>query len=191
MTQSIEIKGLKELKRNLRALPTILQDKVLLAGTREAANAIAAQAKSNAPIGRGTLTYRKGKIRIGNLRSSITVVQTRNPSTGEIGFAVTLAKGSTGRKYAHLVEFGTKAHEISARTLNYLRRVVRNGQEIVDIAVLAIPGGRFVRHVHHPGSRSRPFMAPALDQAYTYAIDRMVAKVNQKIEQLGGSFRTR
>lgn len=52
--------------------------------------------------------------------------------------------------YAAYVESGTSPHEIRPRYRSALRWP-------------ALGGFRFARRVHHPGTRARPFMEPALD----------------------------
>ena len=58
------------------------------------------------------------------------------------------------RSIAHLVEFGTSAHNIAAKFVGWL--------SFMNI---------FRKEINHPGAKPRPFMRPALDsQAQTATI---------------------
>lgn len=58
----------------------------------------------------------------------------------------------TARGASHFLEYGTRAHEIAARRVQFLRFMV-NGQTV------------FRRRVHHPGTSKRPFMHEARERA--------------------------
>jgi len=84
----------------------------------------------------------KAPRRTGALAASITVTYT-SPTRAEVGPAVF---------YGADVEFGTRAHPITARRAKALVFTV-HGTTV------------YARRVHHPGSRAEPFMAPALARA--------------------------
>jgi hypothetical protein len=66
--------------------------------------------------------------------------------------AILKATGKHAR-VAHLVEFGTKAHTITAK-----------GKKAISF------GGLLFQSVHHPGAKPHPFMRPALDQQAQAAV---------------------
>lgn len=73
----------------------------------------------------------------GKTKASIKKKFDRNKVVGEV---------FTKRPTGHLIELGTKPHEIEARRAK----------------ALTIKGG-FARRVHHPGTAAKPFMKPAAD----------------------------
>lgn len=186
-SESVEIQGLKELKRVLKQLPTTLRDEAVLFGTKRGAQAIARIARRRCPKGVGVSSLirrgkRKGQMRKVHLRSTIGIKKVRMPGTNVVKYLVYAGKGSA-RRYAHLVEFGTKRHTIKAHSIHFIKRLGK--------PALRLPRGRFVHRVDHPGSRPRPFMRPAFDEGHAIAINEVVKGINQKIAKLGGKWWTK
>jgi HK97 gp10 family phage protein len=76
----------------------------------------------------------------------------------------TIKAGNKQAFYAHMVEFGTKAHAIAAK-----------GGGAISF------GGHEYKKVEHPGARMRPFMRPALDAATGDALPAVAAYLQGKI----------
>ena len=126
----VRVTGLSELQGFLETLPTKIQNNVMRGALRAGMNVV----KDSAVQGAAHAT--------GIMREGIKVT-TRNRA-GVVSASVK-AKGKHA-PLAHLVEYGTAAHRISAK----------------DGSALSFGGGA-VQHVDHPGQRARPFMRPALD----------------------------
>ena len=75
-------------------------------------------------------------------------------------------KAAEPSNYAHLVEFGTRAHPISAKGEGFLSFL-----------------GVVTKAVMHPGAKPRPFLGPAYTSSISRAFKRMGAKAWQGIEK--------
>jgi HK97 gp10 family phage protein len=139
MEDSVHIKGLSDLNRFLEQLAPKVEANVMRGALRAGMNVVKPIAQANIHSVSGELarglkvgTRRRGSRVIANLKA-------------------------TGRHshIAHLVEFGTRAHNIAARGKGWL--------SFLNV---------FAKSVDHPGARARPFLRPALDgqaQAATIA----------------------
>jgi len=129
--------------------------------------------------------------------------------SGELAMSIRVGsrvKGSTvtayvragnkkGVYYANMVEFGTKAHFISVqeseKPINIRQsirqgRVVRASMTTVNRNVLKI-GNKFVGPtVYHPGSKSHPFMRPALDAKANEAVNTVARYIRDRLESKEG-----
>lgn len=121
------IEGLAELQAALQAFPVKIEKNILRGALRAGAQKIREEAQRLVPVKSGAL---KRSIRV---------------STNAQGAVAksTLRAGDAKAFYAHMVEFGTAPHKITARKAK----------------VLAIG----VASVNHPGSKPKPFMRPAMD----------------------------
>lgn len=200
--QSIEIRGLKDLKRALRDLPVTFGREVLPVATRRAAEVIRREARKLVRVGRGVYQMarsssgkvrrdRRGLIRFKtrHLRDTIRIVRTPWPVSGQVTWVVTA--GGLGVRYAHIVEFGSAPHRIGASVRGVLKARSRAAREAYGDAVLRLPGGRYLPHVDHPGTAPRPFMRPAFDGNTGIAIAAAVKVINEKITALGGRWWTK
>jgi len=146
----IHVSGLAALQKFLDELPVKIEKNILRSALRKGAVVIMAEAKQRCPVGLPTNeAAKKYGGYPGALRDSIRVGT--NYRAGRVTASVK-AGGKTKKQgdayYAHMVEFGTRAHVI--------KTVTRKGSLVI--------GGRFVgRSVQHPGARPRPFMRPSLD----------------------------
>lgn len=130
MEDTKHVKGLSELQKFLDTLTPKMEVNVMRGGLRAGMNVVKPIAQSN--------IHRVS----GELAAGLKVGTRRRGST------VTANLKATGphRFIAHLVEYGTKAHNIAARAEGWLSF-----------------GGIFRKSVEHPGATARPFMRPALD----------------------------
>jgi hypothetical protein len=71
--------------------------------------------------------------------------------------------------YPHFLEYGTKAHDISARIAGWLSF-----------------GGRFTKAVEHPGITARPFMRPAMDTQAQASVQAMAAHMRTLLAKKHG-----
>ena len=153
----IHVTGLAELQKFLDELSPKIERNILRGALRAGANVIKATAKANCPIGPPNKENAKlyGGYE-GSLQASIRV-GTR--AKGGKVTAYVKAGGKNGGKadayYAHMVEWGTRPHVISAKPGHMLAF-----------------GGGFLHSVDHPGTKPHPFMRPALD---TQAANAVVA----------------
>ncbi len=130
MADLVHVKGLDELLKFMDQLPAKIEGNIARGALRAGMNVVKpiAQAKIHSISGE----LAKG-LKIGTRRR---------------GFLVTANLKATGphRSIAHLVEFGTSAHNIAAKSGGWL--------SFMNI---------FRKEIAHPGARPRPFMRPALD----------------------------
>lgn len=138
----VRINGLDALNRALDELPAKLQANILRGAMRAGAKVVERAVKDAAPV------------RTGKLRDSVRTSSRLDRRTGQV-VATVKAGGSGGKRaayYAHMVEFGTQAHDIKPQ----------------DAKSLFI-AGLFGELVHHPGATARPFMRPAMDATQSAA----------------------
>jgi HK97 gp10 family phage protein len=152
MAEIVHVKGLSDLNKFLQELPVKLERNVLRGALRAGVKPIKAAAVAACPVGEpsaeGKRLYGHYK---GALRDSIRI--TTRSKGGRVTASV-MAGGKTKKGadvfYAHMIEFtGAVAHVIKAPFWK-------------GVKALFI-GGRFLKSVHHPGMRAKPFMRPALD----------------------------
>lgn len=124
------VKGPAELNKFMQELPVKIERNVSRGAMRAAMNTTKPVAQSNIHSISGELA--RG-LKVGTRARGAWVV-------------ANLKATGPHRSIAHLVEFGTKAHNISAR---------RNGW----LSFMNI----FRKEVRHPGARPKAFMRPALD----------------------------
>lgn len=136
MEDSIHIQGLSDLQKFLDQLAPTVEANVMRGALRAGMNVVKPIAQANVHSVSGELA--KG-LKVG---------------TQQRGGTVTANLKATGphRHVAHLVEYGTKAHNIPAKRgwLSF--------------------GGIFVKSVAHPGAEPHPFMRPALDGQASAAV---------------------
>lgn len=172
------IKGGRELDAFLQSLPVKVEKNILRSALRAGANEFKSEIKANAPVDDG------------DLRNSVRV-STRAKS-GTVSASVKI--GDKKAWYAHLVEYGTRAHLIkvqeSERPINY-RLTAKRGKltymsmTTVNRNVLRI-GSTFVGPtVQHPGARPHPFVRPALDTKAGAAVAATAAKIRERLTKEG------
>lgn len=86
-------------------------------------------------------------VRSGNLRSS-----QQPPKVQQVGNLIVASMENTA-KYARYVHDGTRPHDIRARRVKFLTGWTYRGMPV------------FTPLVHHPGTKARPWMKQALDEA--------------------------
>jgi HK97 gp10 family phage protein len=147
------IRGGRELNDFLQQLTPKIEKNIMRAAMRAGANVFLREARANIPVVEG------------DLRKSARV------STKSKGGRVSASLKLGGKKapHAHLVEFGTKPHEIKPKNTS---------------GALAI-NGTFVRVVHHPGARPHPIMRPAFDSQSGVAIEAVAAKIRERLTAQG------
>lgn len=125
----VHVTGLAELQKFLDTLPAKVEKNVLRGALRAGMKVVQPVAKANVHSVSGLLA---AGLKLGTRARGGTVT------------ARLIAKGPHGY-LARWVEYGTKAHNISAKKgwLSFM--------------------GIFVKSVAHPGARPRPFLRPALD----------------------------
>jgi len=153
----VHVKGLKELQTFLDTLPAKLEANVMRTALRTGAT------RELLPEVQAILVQ-QGTVKTGELISGLKVV-TRSKG-GVITAAVV-----TGGEHAYLakwIEFGTKAHNIAAKTGGWLSF-----------------GGIFARVVAHPGIKPRAFMRPALDGRATQAVIAVGEYIKTRLSKQG------
>lgn len=139
----IRINGLDALQKALEELPGKLEANILRGALRAGMKVIEAEAKALVPQDSGML------------HDSIRVSTAIDRRQGRVR-ATVKAGGRKGKKsafYAHMVEFGVKAHEIRPK-----------GARSLFFAGIAR------KLIQHPGTSARPFLRPAMDAKQAEAL---------------------
>lgn len=136
------ILGLARLNRKLKKLP-VQAEKRIKEAMEEGANEIVAMMKSLAPDVSGDLKASIGWT-WGDRPKYSQVLATVKSKDGKL--VLTIFVGNNKVRYAHLVEFGTAAHDIYGKRQGLLGRRNAMGKD-----------GRFGTHVKHPGAQAKPF----------------------------------
>lgn len=151
-TSLTRFKGGRELQEALNKLPAQIERNIVRSGIRQGANVIRDAARENVPVDSG------------DLKKSIRV-STRS-RRGQVRATVTAGGGDAF--YAHMVEFGTKPHDIKAR---------KGG-------VLSF-GGIFAKSIKHPGQAPQPFMRKAIDENTDKAIRAVGEQIRKRLTKEG------
>lgn len=156
MAKTVQIRGLDEIERRLKALPEKLRRKAIRGALQDGMEPVRVEAALRAPERTPThgwlasLESRRKKNR-GHLKDNIAskVTVGAKAAQGRIG--------CTNRvRHAHLVEFGTDPHDIKM-------------------------GKRTWRH---RGARKQPFMRPAFDAKSGESVEIITSELAQAVEEL-------
>lgn len=151
----VKLKGFAELQKALSELPDKIERNIVRSALRAAAKVTADEAKRQVPV------------KSGKLRDSIRV--TTKIVNGRPTASVRVGGNKKGQPfYAHLVEFGAKAHFIKPKRAKslFVAGVLRDG-------------------VQHPGARKHPFMRPALDASHQRAVLAFGEAVKKRLTKQG------
>lgn len=146
------IVGGRELDRLLQTLPVKIEQNILRGAMRAGANPIKQEVIRRAPVDTG------------QLRASIRI--TSRSRRGQASASVKV--GNAAAWYAHLIEFGTRNHEIKARLGG----------------ALGI-GGKAVKKVMHPGIEGKPFIRPAADATIPDGLREVTKYIRKRLTNEG------
>jgi hypothetical protein len=150
--KTIEIQGMREARQQIEKLRGSVAGRQLQDLLVEGAKMITSEAERLAPRGE-----------TGNLRQSFRASAGKVARTFAQAFGFTLARLAP---HAHLVEFGTKPHEIKAKG-KFLR----------------LEGGAFAKLVRHPGARPDMFFRDAVRSKRTAVRRHIEAGLKQILER--------
>lgn len=151
------VRGFDELARLLDGLPDKLERNVVRGALRAGLSEFRDEAQRHVPVASGAL---RDSIRVSvRLRRGVPTGTLRAGGRG---------KGKTSVWYAHLVEFGTRAHEIKPKARKSL-----------------FVAGLMREVVQHPGAQARPFMRPAWDAAHVRAVQAYAAYIRRRLTKQG------
>jgi len=167
-----EIKGMKELSKFMQDLPLKIERNVMRSSMRAGAKVLMVKAKAKAPVGPANAENKKlyGGY-AGALRDSIRIGT--DAKFGKIRAYV--RAGGKNKKtgadvyYAHIIEWGAKAHPIKASKGGFLRI-----------------GNFFAKAIWHPGIKARAFMRPTLDMYWRQAVEDTAKKMRATLEKKNG-----
>lgn len=170
MTEQV-VTGVGDVQRFLDQLPAKLEKNILRGALRAGAKVPLAEAREAVPVGptSGENARLYGGHR-GALKESLRI------STSARGGTITarVVAGGKNRKsgadvfYAHMVEGGTKPHEIKPRRHKSL-----------------FFSGLAREVVQHPGAKKQPFLAPALANHLRATLDAVGAYIRQRLTKAG------
>lgn len=165
---NIKIEGLTELAGQLEKLKATSRGAEVRAALLDGATLISDAARARAPVAPYGTNYKGRTIAPGGLKRSLQSAPGRQLKNFLQAYAFAL---KTAAPHAHLVEFGTKAHEITPVS----KKVLMFGNRFK----------RFARAVSHPGSRPIPFMRDAI-RAQRNNVKRLLeSKVKAAFDALG------
>ncbi len=150
---NVQMSGMAELAESLKQFPVKLEVQVMASALRGGAKVVQQQAVANAPVDSG------------DLRDSIKIKRRTNKRTGYLNLQV--VAGNKKAWYAHIVEFGAKAHVI---------RASKKKSMLISTILREI--------VHHPGVRPSGFMRRAFDQTATSAVEEVARLTRKGVERL-------
>ena len=150
---NVQMTGMAELAETLKEFPVKLEVQVMASALRGGAKVVQAQAVQNAPVDSG------------DLRKSIRIRRRTNKRTGFLNLHV--VAGNKKAWYAHIIEFGAKAHEIRASKKKSM-----------------LLSGILREVVQHPGVRPSGFMRRAFDQTAGAAVDEVARLTKKGVERL-------
>jgi HK97 gp10 family phage protein len=156
----IDVAGLDALKRRLEALPRAVRNRVVRKAVNAGSTIVLQAARRKVPVRSRVLKKSLGRK---NKTLKTGYVSIIGPRRGH------RTQTASGRPYdpvftAHLVEGGTKPHQITIRQ--------RKGKTLARPQV-----------IRHPGSAAQPFMKPALDDNRAAVRNAIAAKMREGIEQ--------
>lgn len=152
MSNETTVTGGRELADLLASLAPNLEKNIMRAALRAGGAVLRKEARDRVP--------RDG----GDLFRSIRIT---GRATRE-GVQVSVKAGNAIAYYAHMVEFGTRPHKITAKPGSAL-----------DVA------GNPLRSVEHRGARPRPFMRPAAEAGFEAAVAAIQAKIRERLTKEG------
>lgn len=152
MARDEVLQGGRELDQLLQTLPVKIERNILRGALRAGVVPIMKEVQARAPVDSGQL---KASIRIST--------RTRK---GQVSASVKV--GNFVAWYAHLVEFGTKPHEIKARLGGALGF-----------------GGKVTKRVDHPGIQPRPFIRPGADASIPSALIEVPKYIRKRLTKEG------
>lgn len=166
------IGGGEELDRLLQTLPTKIEKNILRAALRAGGVVLRNEAKQKVPQDNGDLLR---SIRI-----------TSRVQRGQVQIGV--KAGNAKAYYANMVEYGTKPHFIKVDDRDRGRGKKKGSLAsigTVNRRVLQIGANFIGPSVHHPGSRARPFMRPAVDAGFVPAVKAIQDKIRERLTEQG------
>jgi HK97 gp10 family phage protein len=151
-TQNEVIVGGRELDDLLRTLPAKMHKNINRAALRAGAAVYLAEVKQRIPRDSGQL-------------EASARITTR--AQGDM-VSASVKVGNFVAWYAHLVEFGTRAHTEHA----HRGGAMRFGSVVTQV-------------VHHPGTSPQPFMRPAADAKFGEAVAAVTKKIRERLTKQG------
>jgi len=152
----IHIEGAEAIAMMLKELPIKLQKNVMRTALNAGSAVYKRDMQLNVPVDDGDL---KGTIRVSSRINKDTV-----ESYAKVG-----GKG-TKAFYAHMVEYGTNAHVINAKTPKGLK-FKYNGMWVNTMQVL------------HTGAIAKPFVRPAFDNKSDEATQAVAGKIRERLSE--------
>lgn len=164
------VRGVGDVQRFLDQLPAKMEKNILRGAVRAGAKVPLEVARKAAPAGppsaEGARLYGGHR---GALRESLRI-STRTRPGEVVGRVIAGGKTRSGADvfYAHMVEGGTKPHDIKPRRYKSL-----------------FFAGLMRQIVHHPGARAKPFLEPALTQHVRATLDAIGAYIRRRLTKAG------
>lgn len=171
MSELVHVKGLEDLQKLLDILAPRIEKNIMRGALRAGANVIKKEAQNNVPVGpaskEGARLY---GAYAGALRDSVRV--STKSKRGKV--TATVKAGGKTKKgadvfYAHMVEYATSSHVIKSKPGKALKF-----------------GNVTVKEVAHPGTKSQPFMRPALDARAQDAVIAAGNYIKQRLSTKNG-----
>lgn len=153
-TDQVQITGMDEVRDALNRLPSAIQVSIVRAALRAGAKVMSDKIKTKTPARKGQLLRR-------SIMPQTRVMKNRSrdiPESYRGEVVVKKRKGNNPRKYAHLVEFGTKPHVIGKPNKKKPRSKKVARKSVRGIQPKNAPG-------MHPGAKPRRMFQDGFDEA--------------------------
>ncbi len=169
---SVKITGLSDLQNLFSTLAPKIETSILRSAMRQGANVFKSEAVAHCPTAApNTENQRLYGAYLGALKSNIRV-GTRTANGVVTGYCKVGGKFKGANVfYAHMIEFGTKAHRINP------------GKKTGKKALLI--NGSVRRSVWHFGAVAKPFMLPAFDAKVNQAVLAVAETIKEKLTLQG------
>ncbi len=168
--RTAQIVGMDEVRNALNRLPAKIQVSIARSALRAGAAVMAAKIASKTPA-------RKGQVLRDSIKAQTRVVKGKArdvPESYRGEVFVKKRKGNNPRKYAHLVEFGTKPHAVGKPKKKKAKAKKAKVVTVKAIVPVAGPG-------MHPGSKPHRMFQEGFDEAKQESLNATLEVVRTRV----------
>jgi len=172
VTKEVQVIGMDELREALKRLPLKIQTSITRSALRAGAKVMADKIKSKTPARKGQLLRRSIMAQTRVLRGESREL----PESYRAEVVVKKRKGNNPRKYAHLVEFGTKPHAAGKPKKKKARAKKASGVSAKSIVPANHPG-------MHPGSKPQRMFQEGFEESKQASLKATLDVVSKRVSK--------